>query len=209
MNTGKKAIRAIVQLAILLATTCGLTTGEREQVILNHYTDNNRDRYADLLVDESKYTTSGVEYHRKFFKHLIGIAGDIVEVKKLSVEKGTIGFYFDKKSGDRDRLYIGLDINTNANYGQPFETVAISLVRRNLRDIVQTFNSCRSIFSERKVMGMVIGWVWHSGSAAERVSVWIFKEDFIRFEDGMITFDELVLRSTVTNTAGRVIKLPL
>jgi hypothetical protein len=85
----------------------------------------------------------------------------------------------------------------------------VSLIRKNLKDVVQTINSCRSIFSENEIVGMVIGWKWNAKGAREHVSVWIFKDDFIRFEDGMITFDELVQRSTVTSTTGRVIKLPL
>jgi hypothetical protein len=204
----KKIIIVPMLLTALFFATCGLTT-EREQMILDLYTDQNKDKYADLLVDVQNYTTSGAEYHKKFYKYLIGIAGDIVEKKKLSIEKGSVGFYYDKKSGDRGKLYLGLDINTQASYEQPYETVAVNLIRKNLKDVVQTINSCRSIFSENEIVGMVLGWRWNTKAAREHVSVWIYKEDFIRYEDGMITFDELVHRSTIANTAGRVIKLPL
>ncbi len=208
MVKGKKYIVFLLNLAVLLFATCASTT-EREQKILNYYTDNNKEKYADLLVDTSRYTTSATEYHNKFSRYLIGIAGDIVEKKNLAVEKGSVGFYYDKKSGDRNKLYLGLDINTKGNFDQPFENVAVSLIRRNLRDVVQTINSCRSIFSEDQIVGMVIGWIWASKGGREHVSVWILKDDFIKFEDALITFDELVQRSFVTNTAGRVIKLPL
>lgn len=208
MSNGKKYIVFLLHLAVLFFATCALTT-EREQKILDYYTDHNKEKYADLLVDTQRYTTSATEYHNKFLRFLIGIAGDIVENKKLAVEKGSVGFYYDKKSGDRNKLYLGLDIDTRGSYEQPFEHIAVSLLRRNLRDVVQTINSCRSIFSENEIVGMVIGWKWTSKGVREHVSVWILKDDFIRFEDGMITFDELVQRSFVTNTAGRVIKLPL
>lgn len=204
----KRYIIFVLHMAVLLFATCALTT-EREQKILDYYTDRNKDKYADLLVDTQRYTTAATEYHVRFFRYLIGIAGDIVEKKDLTVEKGSIGFYYDKKSGDRNKLYLGLDIDTRGNYEQPFEFVAVSLIRRNLRDVVQTINSCRSIFSEDPIVGMVIGWKWSSKGGREHVSVWILKDDFIRFEDGMITFDELVQRSFITNTMGRVIKLPL
>ncbi len=208
MIKGKRYIVFVLHLTVLLFATCALTT-EREQKILDFYTDRNKEKYADLLVDTQRYTTAATEYHNRFFRYLIGIAGDIVEKKNLSVEKGSIGFYYDKKSGDRNKLYLGLDIDTKGNYDQPFEYVAVSLIRRNLRDVVQTINSCRSIFSEDSIAGMVIGWMWTSKGSREHVSVWILKDDFIRFEDGMITFDELVQRSFITNTMGRVIKLPL
>lgn len=208
MIHSKKMIIIPLLLTILFFATCGLTT-EREQKILDLYTDQNKDKYADLLVDVQNYTTSGAEYHKKFYKYLIGIAGDIVEKKKLSIEKASVGFYYDKKSGDRSKLYLGLDINTQAYFEQPYETVAVNLIRKNLRDVIQTINSCRSIFSENEIVGMVLGWKWNAKTAREHVSVWIYKEDFIKFEDGMITFDELVQRSTIANTTGRVIKLPL
>lgn len=192
----------------LLFATCGLTT-EREQKILDYYSDRNRDRYVDLLVEVERYTTAGAEYHRKYYKHLIGIAGDMVEKKKLTVEKASVGFYFDKRSGDKRKLYLGLDLSPSGNYTQSYEAVAVSFIRKDLRNIIETINSCRSIFEENEVVGMVIGWWWTSTGARERVSIWILKDDFIRFEDGMITFDELLQKSTATNTIGRVIKLPL
>jgi hypothetical protein len=208
MTPARKIIVIPVLLTAIFFATCGLTT-EREQKILDLYTDQNKDKYAGLLVDVQNYTTSGAEYHTKFYKYLIGIAGDIVEKKKLSIEKGSVGFYYDKKSGDRSKLYLGLDINTQAYYDQPYEAVAVNLIRKNLKDVVQTINSCRSIFSENEIVGMVLGWKWNAKASREHVSVWIYKDDFIRYEDGMITFDELVHRSTVTNTIGRVVKLPL
>lgn len=208
MNNMKKIIIIPMLMTTLFFATCGMTA-EREQMILDLYTDQNKDKYAELLVAVQNYTTSGAEYHKKFYKYLIGIAGDIVEKKKLSIEKGSVGFYYDKKSGDRSKLYLGLDIKTEVYYDQPYDTVAVNLIRKNLKDVIQTINSCRSIFSEKEIVGMVLGWRWNAKTAREHVSVWIYKEDFIRFEDGMITFDELVHRSTIANTIGRVIKLPL
>ena len=208
MIRGKNYTVLLLYLAVATFITCG-STSEREKKILDYYTEQNKEKYADLLVDVQRYTTSGAEYHKKFFKYLIGIAGDIVQEKNLAVEKGSVGFYFDKKSGDRNKLYLGLDLDIAARYDQPFAKVAVSLIRKDLKDVVQTINSCRAIFSESQIVGMVIGWIWDSKEGREHASVWIRKEDFIKFEDGMITFDELVQRSTITNTAGRVVKLPL
>jgi hypothetical protein len=195
-------------LTAFLFSTCGLTT-EREQKILDYYSEGSRSKYADLLVEMERYTTSGGQYHQKYYKHLIGIAGDIVEKKKLQVEKASIGFYFDKKSGEKSKLYLGLDIANPGDVAQSYEAAAVSLIRKDLKEVIQTMNSCRSIFGESEIVGMVIGWTWTTTGARERVSVWILKEDFIRYEDGQITFGELLQRGTVTSTIGRVIKLPL
>ena len=206
---GRRMTVTIAHIALLFFATCGMSVTEREEAIVNRYNDASRNRFADFLVEESRYTTDGVQLHRKYYRHLIGIASDIVERKGFAVERGSIGFYFDRISGDRGKLYLGLDIDARASYDQPFENVAVSLIRSGLREIIQTINSCRSIFDERNVVGMVIGWKWKSDGGYEHVNVWILKEDFVRFEDGMLTFSELVQRSTVTNTAGRIIRLPL
>jgi hypothetical protein len=209
MNKGKRTVFILARLTVLLLATCGLTTHEQERAILDYYTETNREKYADFLVDIDRYTTSGAEYHKKYFKHIIGVAGDIIEKRKFALEKGSVGFYFDKRSGDRAKLYLGLDINTNSSPNQPFETIAAGFIRVNLKDIMQTLNSCRSIFEEKDIYGMVIGWTWLSSGRTEHLSLWIPKEDVLRFEDNKITFDELVHRSTATNTVGRVVRLPL
>jgi hypothetical protein len=208
MRKGRRYILFLLQMTALLFATCGLTT-EREQKILDYYSERSRDRYADLLVPLERYTTTvGAQYHQKFYKHLIGVAGDLVEKKKLVVEKGSIGFYYDKKSGDKNKLYLGVDLVSSGDFAQSYESVSVSFIRKDLKNIIETVNSCRSIFEEKEVVGMVIGWWWTSTGARERVSLWILKDDFIKLEDGMITFDELLIKSTVTNTIGRVIKLP-
>ena len=191
----------------LLFSTCGLTT-EREQVILVQYNESTREKYADLLVGNDQYTTTGIEYHQKFYKHLIGIATDIVEKKKLVLEKASVGFYYDRVSKDRRKLYLGLDIAAGGEFSQSYEAVAISLIRKDLKEIMQTVNSCRSVYGEHEIVGMVIGWRWKSAGRPEQMNVWILKNDVISFEDGSITFDELLQRSTFTNTAIRVIRLP-
>jgi hypothetical protein len=55
----------------------------------------------------------------------------------------------------------------------------------------------------------VIGWIWSSGNGTEHLSVWIATEDLMRYEEGLITLNELVQRSNITNTAGRVIRIQL
>jgi hypothetical protein len=166
-------------------------------------------KYADLLVEEERYTTAGLKHQRKYHRHLIGIAGEIVENHKLAIEKHSIGFYYDKRSGDTRSLYLGLDIDAGTPGGGPFERTAVELIRRDLANIVQTIHACRSVFSEKDVAGMVIGWKWTAGASREHLSVWIAKADFIRYEDDLLTFDGMLLRSTITNTLGRVIRLPL
>ncbi|MBN2078630.1 MAG: hypothetical protein JW838_06665 [Spirochaetes bacterium] len=204
----RNILAAQIQIALFIFATCGLTT-EREQAVLAYSTERNMAKYADLLVEEERYTTDGLKYQKKYYRHLIGIAGEIVESRKLSIEKHSIGFYYDKRSGDTRSLYLGFDVDAGTRGGKPFERIAVELIRSDLANIVQTIHACRSVFNEKDMAGMVIGWKWTAGAAREHLSVWISKVDFIRYEDDLLTFDGMLQRSTITNTRGRVIRLPL
>ncbi|TFH39827.1 MAG: hypothetical protein E4G96_08670, partial [Chrysiogenales bacterium] len=100
MSHGRKIIAVQIQLALLIFATCGLTS-EREQAILGYSTDRHMEKYADLLVEEERYTTVGLQYQKKYLRHLIGIAGHIIENMRLTIEKNSIGFYYyEGKSGN-------------------------------------------------------------------------------------------------------------
>lgn len=205
-------MRTVTVFTILLALVCGGSSClsqelRREEAILQHSAASG-EKYADLLVDMQRYTTAGREYHQKYRRHLLGIAAAVVESRKLAVEKGSVGFYFDKKSNETDKLFLGLDIATNAESAEPYGATALRLMRGTIGDIIATVHSCRSIFDEKQIEGMVIGWKWKSGGSPESVTVWIPKRYLLRFEEGKKTLGELLQMSTVTNTQGRVIRLP-
>lgn len=181
----------------------------REEKILNLYTDQKNEKYADMLVPLDRYTTKGSVYHQKYHRHLISIAGDIVENKRMMVASGSIGFYFDKKLNDREHLYLGLDIDTAENTPEGYQTAAMRFIRRDLKKLMQTVNSCRTIFYEDAIIGMVIGWKWRSAGSREFVNIWISKGDVISYENSRLTFDELIQRGTITNTDGKIIRLAL
>ncbi len=201
--------RIALAAALLVLTTCGSVTiqEDREQEILNKYTPETKQKYDDLLVELESYTTAGDTYQKRYQKLLIGIAGDLIEEKEMSIARHSIGFYFDRKSGDTEKLYLGLDIDSGRIASGSYANVVINLLQKDLEDIIETLKSCRSILYEDDVIGIVIGWKWISGSVREQVNIWISKENVIRFEENRLTLDELIQRSTVTNTEGKIIRL--
>jgi hypothetical protein len=180
---------------------------QREQKILKKYTKEGVEKYAGLLVPLERYTTNGIQYHKKYYKYLIGIAGDVVENKKLKVVKKTIGFYYDKKSKKKNELYLGLDIDTDTTYGQPYKEVAKYILKKYIRSIMDTVHSCETIFREKEVVGMVVGFSWKSTILDYQCTIWIPESVVILFEKRKITIEELIHRSTVTNSSGKVIIL--
>lgn len=205
-------------ITILFLSTCGSKSiktvsnkpdKKREDNILKQYSKEQDQKYKDLIVDIKKYTTTGAVYQEKYYKLLIGVAVDIVDNKKLAIVKGSIGFYYDRKSEHKNKLYLGLDIDTGIVDDNPYGRVALELLRKNIREISGTVNSCRSIFNEKEIVGMVIGFRWKSYSRAEQVNIWINEDDIIRFENHTLTLDELIQKSAITNTYGKIIRIQL
>ncbi len=193
---------------LIIFTTCASTSG-REEHILN-YTSEKKTAYDEYLAGENLYTTGGIQYHKKYYNYLTGIAAVSVEEKKLNIVKQSIGFYYDKKKNIKNELYLGLDVTVSGDY--PYESyneAAAAQLERYLRDVLYIINSCRTVFTENEVAGMVVGFRWTRGSIGEGVNIWIDKKDVILFEDGRLLFDELVYRNTITNTEGKIIKLPI
>jgi hypothetical protein len=181
----------------------------REERILDNYSESKKEQYAELLVPLERYTTGGGAYQQKYHKYLIAIAGDIIEQAGLKVSKGSIGFYYDRKSNDKTRLYLGLDIDTGETSEREYAAAAVNFIRRDMRRLLHSINSCRSVFHEKEIAGMVVGWKWKARGFNEQVNIWILKEDVISFEKNTLTFDGLFQRSTVTNTDGKIIRLKL
>jgi len=195
---------------IFFLSTCASSVSEkREQQILDNYSQSRSDRYAGLLVDESRYTTSGGMYHKKFYKYLIALASDLIEKKSMTIVKGTVGFYYDRKSGSPNALYLGLDIDTSLNMDNGFEASALKILKKNLKAVVHTMNSCKSIFYESEIHGAVIGWKWRDSGRDEQLNIWLKKGDMIQFEDKKLTFEELIQKSDIINTAGKPVRLPI
>jgi hypothetical protein len=204
-------INTVLLISMFPLFTCASSSirQEREDDILKNYTEEKKIKYSGILVDPEKYTTEGLKYQNKYYKYLIGIADEITEKKNIEIAKGSIGFYFDKRSGNKNNLFLGLDIETGSNFAEDYQTAAVKLLKKNLKAVLETLNSCKTIFDEDIVVGMVIGWKWKNGGDQEYMNIWIGKKDVLRFEQNSLTLVELIQRSFITNTSGKIIRLPL
>jgi hypothetical protein len=197
-----------ISLVFLLFTACE-TMSERERVILNYKPEKVKN-YEDYLVKTFQYTTRGEYYHKKYHNYLIGIARYISEEKRLSIVENSIGFYYDKIQNIRTKLYLGIDIKIESSpegAHPSYFGVAAALIKTYLREVLQVIFSCKTIFQEGEIIGIVIGFRWQGDFRNEIVNVWIDKDDVLKFEKTLLTFEEIIERNIITDTEGKIIKL--
>ncbi len=201
------AKRLFIFTILLMLTTCE-TMSERERIILN-YPPEKVKNYENYLVKASQYTTNGEYYHKKYHNYLIGIARYLSEEKKLSIVENSIGFYYDRIENIRTKLYLGVDLKIGNIPGRAHSTyfgVAAALIKRHLEEVLQVIFSCKTIFLEREIIGIVVGFQWQGDFKNEIANVWIEKDDVLKFEKNLLTFEEIIERNIITDTNGKIIK---
>lgn len=166
-------------------------------------------KYEDYLVDINSYSTNGGYYQNKYKKEIISIAKDISEKQDIDISKGSMGFYFDKKSKRTDRLFFGFDIVVNKENNLEYSRFSVKLIKENVADIIDEIYKYKFVPSENEVVGVVIGFRWNDAGTNQQVNIWIKKEDISLFLEERLTANEMFQRGTITNSAGRVILLPL
>lgn len=204
-------LRITILCALLLSSAYCQSTSDRERM-LRSVTKSDVDRYQELLVLPEQYTTNGAYYHKKYYDYLIGIARTLSEEQKLSIAEHSIGFYFDKRENNREKLHLGLDVNIpmNAqNRALSYEAMGLRALEQHLQNIIDVLYAGTAVFGENEIHGTVVAFRWESGARTESITIWIDKKEMERFQDKKLTLKELITRSSITNTAGKLIRLLL
>jgi len=108
-----------------------------------------------------------------------------------------------------DRLFFGVDINTVKETSLDYGRFSVMLIKENVSGIVDLMYKYKAILSEEEIVGIVIGFKWQENGSGQQVNIWIKKDDLRLFYDSKITLNEMYQRSTVTNTVGKIILLPI
>jgi len=207
----KYSYTLFVFMILITWTAACASSPQREKKILETTREEIK-TYEEYLVKPEQYTTNGATYHEKYKPYLIGVARTVTTDLNLSVQKNSIGFYFDKKENRREKLFLGLDIFIPVDpslKGASYEHIASAIMEAHLKDILAVVNSCATVLEEKEVVGAVIGFMWDSAGSRESISIWVDKTDAAMLENMKLTLKEVVIRSFITNTAGKIIRLPL
>ena len=105
-----------------------------------------------------------------------------------------------------DRYFILEEFRDNV---PDYNEAAAWFLKNKLRSIMETLSSCESVFSEKEVVGMVIGFRWIRNGRKESVNIWINEQDLLLIEKNKLAFTELLQRSTITDSFGKIIRLTI
>lgn len=206
-------IRSLVlTIFAVLLTMCASSPSSKPKANLTNYTPENEVNYDKYLVDVLSYTSSGKTYHTKYIKILKGFAKYAVVEHKIDLAEKSVGFYFDKKLSDREDLYFGFDFMPDsaiALSSNSYEDNARLMIQRYYENLLSFYGLLEDVMSERAVKGIVIGMKWKSGSRNESMTLWVRKQDAADFANKMLTFKNLVYKTTVTNSEGKIVRIAL
>ena len=168
-----------------------------------------KERYSDYLVNINSYSTNGAYYQKKYERDIISVITSLTENYEFDILRRSAGFYFDKKSNRTDRLYLGFDMTVLKENNLDYGRFATSLLKENVPVIMGEFLKYNRVFDEREIAGLVIGFKWEEGRLSRQVNIWIQKEDMLLAKESKITINEMYQRSTITNSEGKIILLPI
>jgi len=197
---------------VVVLSACATGKNKTTGTVLKNSIKNDVEKTEGMeryLVDIEQYTTSGAVFHKKYYSLLLSIAGEIAETGSLSITRKSVGFYYDRRSGDRERLYLGIDIQSDIRHPGEYTAAALAILRNYLSDIIDTVMSNSGIFEEKDVVGLVIGWKWNGDGYRGEITVWIDENDMSGYINDKMTMNELIQKSAVTDASGKIIRLPL
>lgn len=188
------------------------TTLPEDKYSVNNYEAEQPDKYERFLVAIEDYTTNGDYYHKKHKKYLLGIAEILTSKHGYKLKPGTIGFYFDKVENKKSKLYLGLDVvceQAKLKGGEGYYETGRRMIDEYLGNTLMTVHRYDDIFSENEVEGAVVGLFWYRAGKGEFINVWLPKQNINEYFNDQLTFNELVLKATVTDINGKKIRLTL
>jgi hypothetical protein len=177
-----------------------------------NYEAKNPNRYELYLVAIENYTTNGDVYHRKHKQYLLGIAEILTEKYSYKIKNNTIGFYYDKVENRKDNLYLGLDIVSDQSKlvsGEGYFESGRRMINEYLKDVLDTVHRYEVILGENEVNGAVVGLLWYRNGRGELINVWLAKQNINEYFNNQLTFNELILKATITDNNGKKIRLTM
>lgn len=200
----------IVMVSAVCLSMCASTPEKKKS--LSSYAAQEEISYDQYLVNKSDYTSSGKIYHEKYVKTLKGISKFLVTDKKIDLVKGSVGFYFDRKLSVKEDLYLGFDMTADSGIISSinsYDDSARLMIKNYYAELLGLYEYLDEIMKEDSVKGIVIGIKWKSSGNSGSVTLWTRKQDVSDYMNKTLTFKNLVYKTTVTNSDGKIVRIAL
>jgi len=168
-----------------------------------------KNKYSEYLVDINTYSTNGAYYQNKYENFILSVIAVLTEKHEFDISKKSTGFYFDKRSNRTDRLYFGFDVDVVKDNGLNYGRFSTQVIKENVETVLSEIFRYERMLNEQEIAGLVIGFKWREGRINQQVNIWIKKEDMLLARQAKITVNEMYQRSTITNSEGKIILLPI
>lgn len=198
----------MVSLFFITILSCA-TAGTTPKYDILDYSSDQKSELEDYLVSLDSYTTNGKIYHKKYYKYLIGVAKVFIKERGIQVSRRSIGFYYDKKESSH-LLYLGVDIiipSGRVSHDLSYEKNSKNIINLFFPEAISILDSCRDVLNEDDIAGMLLGIKWQRKGKSEVINIWSKKKDVTEYFEKKLTFKELLIRSTFTDTRGKIFRL--
>ena len=166
-------------------------------------------KYSPYLIDADLYKRGGESLHKKYTQELLCMSAVLVERQDIAIIERSVGFYHDRFAGSRSPFYLGFEVRAEYDGSQDYGRFCTRMIRENVSGIAEEALNVYGVLDEQEVAGVVVTFRWNWNSQEGNVTIWLKEEDIRLFNSSKITASELYQRSTITNTGGKVILLPI